>query len=54
MFYWSAIFLVMAIVAALVGVGALIAAGIAKLLFAVFAALFLLSFLAHLTRLRPQ
>jgi uncharacterized membrane protein YtjA (UPF0391 family) len=54
MFYWSLIFLVMAIIAGLVGLGAFIAAGIAKLLFAVFAILFLVSFLAHLTRLRPQ
>ena len=54
MFYWSLVFLVTAIIAGLVGLGAFIAAGIAKVLFAVFAVLFLASFVAHLTRLRPQ
>ena len=54
MMYWSLIFLALALVAALLGLGALIAAGIAKVLLAAFAVLFLASFLAHLTQTRPQ
>jgi uncharacterized membrane protein YtjA (UPF0391 family) len=54
MFYWSLVFLLMAIIAGLVGLGAFVAAGIAKLLFAAFGVLFLVSFVAHLARMRPQ
>jgi uncharacterized membrane protein YtjA (UPF0391 family) len=54
MFYWSLGFLILAIIAGLVGLGAFVTAGVAKLLFAVFAVLFLVSFVAHLARMRPQ
>lgn len=54
MMYWSLVFLALALTAALLGLGALIAAGIAKLLLAAFTVFFLVSFVTHLMRMRPQ
>jgi uncharacterized membrane protein YtjA (UPF0391 family) len=51
---WTLMFLVIALVAGVLGFGAVAgaAAGIAKILFVVFIVLFLASFVSHLLRLR--
>jgi uncharacterized membrane protein YtjA (UPF0391 family) len=52
MLYWALMFFLVALVAAILGFGgiAIAAAGIAKLLFVVFLALFIFSLVAHATR----
>jgi uncharacterized membrane protein YtjA (UPF0391 family) len=52
MLYWALIFLLVAIVAAIFGFTgiALASAGIAKILFFIFVALFLVSFIMHIGR----
>jgi uncharacterized membrane protein YtjA (UPF0391 family) len=52
MLYWALVFLVIAIVAGLLGFGAIAfaAAGIAKLCFFVFLILFIISLIGHSTR----
>ena len=52
MLYWALVFLVVAIIAALLGFGgiAVAAAGIAKILFFVFLAVFLLTVISGLAR----
>jgi uncharacterized membrane protein YtjA (UPF0391 family) len=52
MLYYALLFLIVAIVAGLLGFGAIAfaAAGIAKILFFIFIVLFLVSVVAHLTR----
>ena len=52
MLYWALVFLVVAIVAGLLGFGAIAfaAAGIAKLLFFLFLILFLVSLVVHVGR----
>lgn len=52
MLYWALVFLVVAIIAALLGFGgiAIAAAGIAKILFFVFLAVFLLTVITGLAR----
>jgi uncharacterized membrane protein YtjA (UPF0391 family) len=55
MLYWALVFLLIAIVAGLLGFGAIAfaAAGIAKLLFIVFLIAFLVSLVVHLGRRGP-
>jgi len=52
MLYWALLFLVVAIIAGLLGFGAIAfaAVGVAKLLFFVFLILFLISLITHLGR----
>ena len=52
MLYWALLFLVFAIILAIVGFGVLAAAaaGIAKILFYLFIALFVISLIMHLSR----
>lgn len=52
MLQWALTFLVVALIAAVFGFGgiAIAAAGIAKLIFFIFVALFLISLIAHLLR----
>ncbi|MGH9467572.1 MAG: DUF1328 domain-containing protein [Terriglobales bacterium] len=52
MLVWAAIFLIIAIIAALFGFGLVTAAaiGIAKILFAIFIILFVISLVAHVAR----
>jgi uncharacterized membrane protein YtjA (UPF0391 family) len=54
MLYWAAVFLVIAIIAGLLGFGAIAfaAAGIAKVLFFVFLILFIISLIGNITRRR--
>jgi uncharacterized membrane protein YtjA (UPF0391 family) len=54
MLHWALMFLVVAIVAAILGFGgvAVAAAGIAKLIFVIFLVLFLVSLITHLGRRR--
>src|SRR3982074_815563 len=54
MLHWALMFLVVAIVAAILGFGgvAVAAAGIAKLIFVIFLVLFLVSLISHLGRRR--
>jgi uncharacterized membrane protein YtjA (UPF0391 family) len=56
MIYWTLIFLLVAVTAAVIGFTgiALAAAGIAKLLFFIFLVLFVISFATHLTRTGSQ
>jgi uncharacterized membrane protein YtjA (UPF0391 family) len=56
MLYYALLFLIVAIVAGLLGFGAIAfaAAGIAKILFFIFIVLFLVSVVAHLMRGRPS
>jgi uncharacterized membrane protein YtjA (UPF0391 family) len=55
MLYWSLVFLIVAILAALLGFGVIAsaAAGIAKLLFFVFLVAFLVSLVMHVARRAP-
>lgn len=55
MLYWAMIFLILAIIAAIFGFGAIAAAGIAmaKILFWVFLVLFIISLIAGWGRPRP-
>lgn len=52
MLYWAVVFLIVAIIAAVLGFGAIAfaAAGIAKLLFFLFLILFIISLIMHLSR----
>jgi uncharacterized membrane protein YtjA (UPF0391 family) len=52
MLYWTLVFLVIALIAGVLDFtgGAVAAAGVAKLLFFVFLALFVISLVTHLTR----
>jgi uncharacterized membrane protein YtjA (UPF0391 family) len=52
MLYWALMFLLVAIIAAVLGFGgvAVAAAGIAKLLFFIFLVLFVIAFGTHMTR----
>jgi uncharacterized membrane protein YtjA (UPF0391 family) len=56
MLYYALLFLIVAIVAGLLGFGAIAfaAAGLAKILFFIFIVLFLVSLVAHLTRGRSS